>query len=50
MAGQKLELTWVGKNKPVKLEPRLLLEVPEKSYCAKTKRDGDIFDNMLNVI
>ena len=38
MAGQKLELTWVGKNKPVKLEPRLLLEVPEKSYCAKTKR------------
>ena len=47
MAGQKLELTWVGKNKPVKLEPRLLLEVPEKSYCAKTKRDGDIFDNML---
>ncbi|ACX75419.1 putative type III restriction-modification system, Mod subunit [Fibrobacter succinogenes subsp. succinogenes S85] len=47
MAGQKLELTWVGKNKPVKLEPRLLLEVPEKSYCAKTKREGDIFDNML---
>ena len=47
MAGQKLELTWVGKNKPVKLEPRLLLEVPEKSYCAKTKHKGDIFDNML---
>ena len=47
MAGQKLELTWVGKNKSVKLEPRLLLEVPEKSYCAKTKHDGDIFDNML---
>ena len=47
MAGQKLELTWVGKNKPVKLEPRLLLEVPEKSYCAKTKHEGDIFDNML---
>lgn len=47
MAVQKLELTWVGKNKPVKLEPRLLLEVPEKSYHAKTKRDGDIFENML---
>ncbi len=47
MAGQKLELTWVGKNKPVKLEPRLLLEVPEKSYCAKAKHKGDIFDNML---
>lgn len=47
MANQKLELTWVEKNKPVKLEPRLLLEIPEKSYHAKTKRKGDIFENML---
>lgn len=47
MEKQKLELTWVGKNKPVKLESRLLLEVPEKSYHAKERRDGDIFDNML---
>ena len=47
MEKQKLELTWVGKNKPVKLEPRLLLEVPEKSYHAKEKHEGDIFDNIL---
>lgn len=33
MAGkQKLELTWIGKEKRPKLEPRILLEDPEKSY------------------
>lgn len=46
---QKLELTWIGKDKRPRLEPRVLVEVPEKSYHAKTRRrDGkDIFDNML---
>jgi len=46
---QKLELTWIGKDKRPRLEPRILVEVPEKSYHAKTRRkDGkDIFDNML---
>lgn len=29
---QKLELTWIGKDREVNLEPRILVEVPEKSY------------------
>jgi len=29
---QRLELTWIGKDKPVKLEPRILIEDPSKSY------------------
>ena len=29
---QKLELTWIGKEKRLKLEPRILLEYTEKSY------------------
>ena len=48
MAGQKLELTWVGKDKAPKLEPRLLLEIPEKSYHASEKHgEDDQFENML---
>jgi len=35
MNKQKLELTWIGKEKRPKLEPRILLENPEKSYHAK---------------
>ena len=45
---QKLELTWIGKENRPKLEPRILLEDPEKSYHAKHKvADKDIFDNRL---
>lgn len=45
---QKLELTWIGKEKRPKLEPRILLEDPEKSYYAKYRvSDNDIFDNRL---
>lgn len=45
---QKLELTWIGKEKRPKLEPRILLEDPEKSYHAKQRvTDNDIFDNRL---
>ena len=45
---QKLELMWVGKEKRTKLEPRILIEDPEKSYHAdKRVSDNDIFDNML---
>ncbi len=45
---QKLELTWVGKDNRPKLEPRILIEDPEKSYHASERRsDDDIFDNML---
>jgi len=35
MTKQKLELTWIGKEKRPKLEPRILLEDQEKSYHAK---------------
>jgi adenine-specific DNA-methyltransferase len=45
---QKLELTWIGKDKRPKLEPRILLEDPSKSYHAKHKvTDADLFDNKL---
>lgn len=45
---QKLELTWIGKENRPKLEPRILLEEPEKSYHAKHRMtDKDIFDNRL---
>lgn len=30
----KLELTWVGKNDEIKVEPRLLIEDKEKSNCS----------------
>ena len=45
---QKLELTWIGKEKRPRLEPRILLEDAEKSYHAKRRvSEGDIFDNRL---
>lgn len=48
MSKQKLELTWIGKEKRPKLEPRILLEDPAKSYHAKRRvTDSDIFDNRL---
>lgn len=43
----KLELTWPGKEERPKLEPRILIEHPEKSYLSSTRRAGDLFDNML---
>lgn len=43
----KLELTWPGKEERPKLEPRILIEHPEKSYHAATRREGNVFDNML---
>jgi len=45
---QKLELTWVGKDKRPKLEPRILVEEAEKSYHARQRVSAqDIFDNQL---
>ena len=45
---QKLELTWIGKEKRPRLEPRILLEDPAKSYHAKHRvTESDIFDNRL---
>jgi len=48
MKKTKLELTWIGKDKCPKLEPRILLEDPRKSYHAKHKvTENDVFDNKL---
>lgn len=43
---QRLELTWIGKDDRPKLEPRILIEEPERSY-ARTSIKGGIFDNRL---
>ena len=47
MTKQKLELTWIGKHKRPKLEARILLEDPEKSYHAKVRSELAAFDNRL---
>lgn len=45
---QKLELTWIGKENRPKLELRILLETPAKSYHAKHRvASTNIFDNRL---
>ena len=45
---QKLELTWIGKENRSKLEPRILLEDPDKSHHATHRvTENDIFDNRL---
>lgn len=48
MSTSRLELTWVGKEQRPRLEPRILLENPEKAYhAAQRVDDDDIFDNRL---
>jgi len=48
MKNTKLELTWIGKESRPKLEPRILLEDPARSYHAAHKVTGaDHFDNRL---
>lgn len=45
---QKLELTWIGKENRARLEPRILLEDPEKSYHAQQRvTKQDCFENRL---
>jgi adenine-specific DNA-methyltransferase len=45
---QKLELTWIGKENRPRLEPRILLEDPEKSYHAMHRvTEHDLYDNRL---
>ena len=45
---QKLELTWIGKENRPRLEPRILVEDPEKSYHAPHRLgENDLFDNKL---
>lgn len=43
----KLELTWIGKEYRHRLEPRIIVEYPEFSYHAKSRRADDLFDNLL---
>lgn len=44
----RLELTWIGKENRPRVEPRILLENPAKSYHAKHRVTGhDIFDNRI---
>ena len=48
MQKQKLELTWVGKDPRPRLEPRILLEDPARSYHAKQRvTDNDLCDDRL---
>ena len=45
---QKLELTWIGKDNRPRLEPRILLEDPARSYHAAHRvTEQDCFDNRL---
>ena len=45
---QKLELTWIGKEVRPKLEPRILLEDPTRSYIAAARvTKNDLFDNRV---
>ena len=45
---EKLELTWIGKEERARLEPRILLEDPARSYhAAQRVVEGDLFDNRL---
>jgi len=47
-ANPKLELTWIGKETRPRLEPRILIEGPEKSHHAAHRvTENDIFDNKL---
>ena len=44
----KLELTWIGKEDQPRLEPRILIEDPDRSYHASHRvSENDVFDNML---
>lgn len=48
MNNQKLELTWIGKDIQPKLEPRILIEDPDKSYGDRNTENMLIFgDNLL---
>ena len=44
----KLKLTWIGKENRPRLEPRILLDDPEKSHHAQHRVSShDLFDNRL---
>ena len=46
----KLELTWIGKEQPIRIEPRLLIEKPELSNCDRDPETENMLihgDNLL---
>ena len=46
----KLELTWIGKEHPIRIEPRLLIEKPELSNCDRDPETENMLihgDNLL---
>ena len=47
---QKLELTWIGKEKRPRLEPRILVEDKALSYCAEPEETiaDDLFSDQEN--
>ena len=47
---QKLELTWLGKDKEIKTNPRILIEDKEKSNCKNDPNTQNMIiheDNLL---
>lgn len=47
---QQLELHWIGKDKPIAIEPRILIENPKLSFKESSIsiiESNDIFDNIL---
>ena len=46
-AKTRLELTWIGKENRPRVEPRILIEDERLSHHAATRREGDLFDNLL---
>jgi adenine-specific DNA-methyltransferase len=44
----RLELAWIGRENRPRLEPRVLVEDPSKSYHAKARwGEADLVDNRL---
>ena len=46
MMKQKLELTWSGKASRSRLEPRILLAIPSKSYYAVQRVTENYLDSV----
>lgn len=44
---KKLELTWIGKENKLNVEPRILIEIPELSNISAIVNSISSFDNML---
>lgn len=44
---KKLELTWIGKENKINVEPRILIEIPELSNISAIVNSTSSFDNML---